>query len=64
MGNRYYEAGTLTHLGDTQHAAGDTVGARLAWQDALDIFTDLDRPDAKDVQVKLDNLGGVPAHAG
>jgi len=56
MGGRYYEADTLTRLGDTHHAAGDPDAARDAWHHALSILDDLDHPDADHVRTKLHHL--------
>jgi DNA-binding SARP family transcriptional activator/tetratricopeptide (TPR) repeat protein len=50
---RFYQAHTLTHLGDTHHAADDRRQARQAWQQALDILDDLRHPDADQVRAKL-----------
>ena len=55
-GDRYHEAETLTHLGDSHLAAGDTDAAERAWRQAVDIFTELDQPDAARVQAKLHQL--------
>jgi tetratricopeptide (TPR) repeat protein len=59
-GDRFAEAGTLTRLGDTRHAAGEVAHARTAWQEALAIFEDLQHPDADKVRVKL---AGTNDHA-
>jgi tetratricopeptide (TPR) repeat protein len=56
LGDRHDEADTLTRLGDTQEAAGERDAARTAWQQALDILTDLDLPDANTVRARLDAL--------
>ena len=56
LGDRYDEADTLTHLGDTHHAAGDPDAARDAWQQALTILDELDHPDADQVRAKLGGL--------
>jgi tetratricopeptide (TPR) repeat protein len=55
--HRWFEADTLTYLGDTRHAAGDLPQARQAWQQALAIFEDLQHPDAEKVRAKLDGTG-------
>jgi tetratricopeptide (TPR) repeat protein/transcriptional regulator with XRE-family HTH domain len=52
-GYRFNEAVALNHLGDTREAAGQLVQARQAWQQALDIFDDLEHPDADQVRAKL-----------
>jgi tetratricopeptide (TPR) repeat protein len=53
---RFYQAHTLTHLGDTHHAAANTAAARSAWQQALVILDDLRHPDAGQVRAKLRHL--------
>jgi len=53
LGDRYGEADTLTHLGDNHHTVGDLDAARHAWQQAADILTELDHPDAERVRAKL-----------
>jgi hypothetical protein len=50
---RFHEADTLTHLGDTRHAAGELAQAREDWQQALTILEDLQHPDADQVRAKL-----------
>ncbi|MEV6239640.1 BTAD domain-containing putative transcriptional regulator [Lentzea sp. NPDC051838] len=54
LGERYYEADTLIHLGDAQHEAGDD--ARASWQGALDILDELGSTDADPVRARLDRL--------
>jgi hypothetical protein len=56
LGDRYHEAAALTHLGDTRDAASQPDAAHTAWQQALDILTDLDHPDADRVRAKLHDL--------
>src|SRR5262249_37814425 len=53
LGDRYHEATTLTHLGDTHHTAGNPDAARDAWQQALTILDQLDHPHADTVRAKL-----------
>ncbi|GLW35353.1 hypothetical protein Areg01_82890 [Actinoplanes regularis] len=60
LGHRYYLAQTLIHLGETQRAAGQADLARQAWQDALEICTDLRHPDGERVRNMLAELT-VPA---
>jgi len=50
---RFYQAHTLTHLGDTHYAADDRRQARQAWQQALAILDALRHPDADQVRAKL-----------
>ncbi len=51
-----YEADTLTRLGDTHHATGDTDAARSAWRYALTILNNLGHPNADTVRAKLDHI--------
>jgi DNA-binding SARP family transcriptional activator/tetratricopeptide (TPR) repeat protein len=51
--DRFRQATVLDHLGDTLHAAGNRDGARAAWQQALTILDDSDRPHADTVRAKL-----------
>jgi DNA-binding SARP family transcriptional activator/tetratricopeptide (TPR) repeat protein len=50
------EATILTHRGEAHQAAADPGAAREAWQQALDILTDLNHHDADDLRDKLVNL--------
>ncbi|MGI5179786.1 BTAD domain-containing putative transcriptional regulator [Dactylosporangium sp. CA-152071] len=52
-GDRDFEADSLHHLGDTRLAAGDPEAARDTWRRSLEIFEDLDHPDATTVRAKL-----------
>jgi tetratricopeptide (TPR) repeat protein len=56
LGDRWGEADTLTNLGDIRHAAGELLHAREAWQQALDILNDFQRPDAAKVRAKLADI--------
>ncbi len=53
LGNRYHQATTLVHLGETQYSAAGREAARVTWQQALAILDDLHHPDADKVRVKL-----------
>jgi len=53
LGNRFYEASALTHLGDTCLAVGDPDAARDFWHEGLAILEDLDHPDAESVRHRL-----------
>src|ERR1035438_657917 len=53
FGDRYAQATVLTHLGDAQHAAGQTQAARRAWDEAVAILDALHHPDAGKVRAKL-----------
>lgn len=53
MGHRYGEATTLSSLGDTMDAAGDSDAARRRWQEAMAILADLGHSDAEQVRSKL-----------
>lgn len=58
--DRFSEADVLTHLGDAR-AAVDPVGARDAWQQALDIFDELHHPRNAQVRAKLARTLDLPA---
>lgn len=53
LGNRFYEAGTLTRLGGAHRGAGDAVRAEQAWLLALEIYRQLNHPDAELVRAEL-----------
>ncbi|MEV4639352.1 tetratricopeptide repeat protein [Actinoplanes sp. NPDC049548] len=53
QGDRRLEAIILSHQGDTHHAAGDPAAALEVWRQALQIFTDIDHPDAAEVRAKI-----------
>jgi len=53
LGDRYYEAGALTSLGDVHLSAGDSGAARRAWAQALPILEEIDHADASRVRAKL-----------
>jgi hypothetical protein len=48
-----YRAERLTHLGDTQHAAGHRHAARNTWQQALNILRALHDPAAAQLRRRL-----------
>ena len=52
VGDRFYEAETLTHLGDA-HEQKDPARARRHWSAARDILADLSHPAAADLEAKL-----------
>jgi transcriptional regulator with XRE-family HTH domain/tetratricopeptide (TPR) repeat protein len=52
-GDHFYEADTLSHLGDIWHAASEPAQARQAWQQALAIFDNLQDPNADLIRAKL-----------
>jgi hypothetical protein len=64
MGDRYWEATTLTRLGDTHHAAGRNDRARECWIAAFATLDELDHADAKDVHAKIEQLAAVIADDG
>jgi DNA-binding SARP family transcriptional activator/tetratricopeptide (TPR) repeat protein len=53
LGDRFNEADTLDHLGDTQLRAGDAAAARATWHRALLIFEEIGHPDGDLVRAKL-----------
>src|SRR5262249_46204107 len=60
--DRYLEADTLVHIGDTHHAAGRRAPARVAWEHALDILDELGHPEAAQVRdrMRLREVGAIP----
>ncbi|WP_139307339.1 AfsR/SARP family transcriptional regulator [Micromonospora pattaloongensis] len=58
--DRYCEAETLTHLGDTQHADDADDAARGSWLLALAILEDLGHPDAEQVRQRLAAVADGP----
>lgn len=54
MGDRYYEAVALTHIGDTELAAGNAPAARDAWLWALSILEPLDRTETDQAATRCD----------
>jgi len=60
LGDRYWEAYALEHLGDACLAIGDQQEAEQHWQEALAIFRDLQHPDADRVRTRLSALSGRP----
>jgi DNA-binding SARP family transcriptional activator/tetratricopeptide (TPR) repeat protein len=52
-GHRVSEADALARLGDVHAAAADHPAARQAWQQALDIYSDVHHPDAEKLRAKL-----------
>jgi tetratricopeptide (TPR) repeat protein len=55
FGDRYGETEILGHLGDTHLAAGDAEAARLAWQHALKIATEIGHPSSEELSRKLES---------
>jgi DNA-binding SARP family transcriptional activator len=55
-GDRYSVAEALNSLGDVHRAVLDTDAARTAWEQARDIFDELEHPDAAEVRDKLEGL--------
>ncbi|MFC3495717.1 tetratricopeptide repeat protein [Glycomyces rhizosphaerae] len=53
LGERLAEGETLSSLGDLHLSSGDPDSAREAWQEALDILSDLEHPSAAEVREKL-----------
>ena len=53
LGARYEAADSLVSLGDTYAAAAVLDSARDAWQQALDVLTELGHPDAESVRERL-----------
>lgn len=53
LDDRYEAADTLGLLGDLHQSRGDLDAAHGAWQESLDILTELDHPDADRIHAKL-----------
>jgi len=52
-GDRFLEAEVTTRLGDTLYATGDGESARRHWSLSVELFDQLQRPEAADVRAKL-----------
>jgi tetratricopeptide (TPR) repeat protein len=53
LGDLSLEADILNRFGDAHYAAQDPDAARDAWQNALDIFAELDHPRVDQIRIKL-----------
>ena len=53
VGDRWGEAESLTNLGDSRQAVGESLQAQEAWRQALAIFDDLQHPDAAKLRSRL-----------
>lgn len=53
LGDHYWTADVLIHLGDSHLAAGGPVEARAAWHEALGILEDLGHPHADAARTRL-----------
>jgi tetratricopeptide (TPR) repeat protein len=60
IGDRWAQAETLGHIGDTRLAAGQPDEARAAWEEALAILDDLRHPGAGQVRATLAGLAADP----
>ncbi|MDJ0345161.1 BTAD domain-containing putative transcriptional regulator [Streptomyces sp. H10-C2] len=58
VGVPYHESLSLTHLGETRLAAGDSLAARDAWRQALELLDTLKHPDAENVRLRLKAVNG------
>jgi DNA-binding SARP family transcriptional activator len=58
IGDRFNEAEILSRLGDTYQAAGELPRARIHWQQALEIFTAVHHPHARQIRAKLAGSDG------
>jgi hypothetical protein len=56
LGDRYFEAQSLVHLGDVHAADHDGATARDAFRRAWSILCELEHPDADQVQARLHAL--------
>jgi tetratricopeptide (TPR) repeat protein len=53
LGDPYYQAVTLSHLGDALHAADDPASARDAWRQTLEILDQLDHHNADKIRDRI-----------
>ncbi|MEV6237869.1 BTAD domain-containing putative transcriptional regulator [Lentzea sp. NPDC051838] len=53
LGDHYWTADVLIHLGDSHLAAGDAHAAGVAWKEALEILDDLGHPHADAVRSRI-----------
>lgn len=60
LGDHYWTADVLIHLGDSHLAAGDGISAGAAWQEALGILEDLGHPHAGAARSRLSPLRTDP----
>ncbi|MCY1136605.1 BTAD domain-containing putative transcriptional regulator [Actinoplanes sp. Pm04-4] len=58
LGDLYWVADTLVHLGDTHQACGRTADSTAAWREALTIYEDLGHANAAEVRQRLS--AGIP----
>jgi len=54
LGDRCYEALTMSKLGDTHHAIGDTATGRGFWRQALVVLDEIGHYEADGIRAKLD----------
>jgi tetratricopeptide (TPR) repeat protein len=59
LGDSFYLADTLTHLGAAQRHAGEGEAARRTWSRALELLDDLGHAAAGTVRASLAELDGV-----
>ena len=64
LGDRHQQADTLARLGDIYRADSQPHRARDAWQQALDILTDLHHPAVGDIRTRLTSLKTPPNASG
>jgi tetratricopeptide (TPR) repeat protein len=60
LGDRYFEAQSLVHLGDVHAADQDGAAARDAFRRAWSILRELEHPEADQVQARLRALSTAP----
>jgi hypothetical protein len=60
LGDLWGQAYCLIHVGDTHDLAGDVLGARETWQQALEMLGDLQHPDADRIRTRLHETADLP----
>jgi hypothetical protein len=56
LSDRYFEACTLTRLGDAHYRTNNFASARENWQQALTFIDQLGHPDADKIRARLATL--------
>ncbi len=60
LGDALQTALVLDHRGDAEAADGDLSAAQDSWHGAVDLFDQINRPEAESVRAKLARLAQAP----